>query len=80
MNKISQPKVTIYYSDTCRPCHACMEWMDQEGIEYEAVPAAKAKEQGVKIWAVPTILIEGMHGQIQGFRRDKIKAALQQND
>lgn len=67
--------IKVYTTPTCIYCHALMEWLDKEGIEYEEVDAREMPG----ITAVPVTEINGE--RIIGFDRPAIKKALQnQND
>lgn len=70
--------VIVYYSEHCGPCHACMDWLKGEGVEFEAVPALEAKKQGVPIFGVPTIDVNGTI--VRGFNRELLKRALRGDD
>lgn len=69
-------KVKVYYSEHCGPCHACMDWLKEQGVEFEAILAFEAKKQdpNLEIWSVPTIKIDDKY--IRGFRRDELKETL----
>lgn len=55
--------IRIYSSPKCSPCHALMEWLDSEGIEYEEV---QDREQSMKngVSHYPTVEMDGVrfHG------------------
>lgn len=74
-------KVTIYTTPTCIFCHALMEWLDGEGVDYEQidvsnpVEAAKAeKTLGHPIEGVPISIVNNQ--EIIGFDRPAFKKAL----
>lgn len=60
----------VYYSETCRPCHALMEWLDEKGIEYEKIVPGPADA----IYAVPTTEIDNV--RIKGLDRHTIALIL----
>lgn len=67
--------IKIYTTETCVYCHALMEWLDEQGIEYEEVSA----ENDPTIQAVPVTRIDQKDGsvaEIVGFDRHAIKKAL----
>ena len=68
MHKTSTIKV--YTTTTCIYCHALMEWLDQQGIEYEEINAEAMPDINV----VPVTDINGE--RIVGFDRPAIKKAL----
>ena len=62
--------IKIYTTPTCVYCHALMDWLDEQGVEYEEVDA-----RGMAgISAVPVTEINGE--RIVGFDRPGIKKAL----
>lgn len=63
-------KIKVYTTPTCIYCHALMEWLDQQGIEYEEIDASTM--EGIN--AVPVTEINGQ--RIVGFDRAAIKKAL----
>ena len=63
--------IKIYTTPTCAYCHALMAWLDDMGVEYEAIDATKNPE----ITAVPVTEINGE--RIIGFDRPAIKRALE---
>ncbi len=65
--------ITVYTTPTCLYCHALMDWLDHEGIEYQEVSANDAP---FPITAVPVTDINGQ--QIVGFDRAAIKKALKE--
>ena len=62
--------IKIYTTPTCAYCHALMDWLDSEGIEYVEMDATKEKDINV----VPVIEVNGE--RIVGFDRPAIKRAL----
>lgn len=62
--------IKVYTTSTCPWCHALMDWLDQQGIEYEEIDATKMPD----IQTVPVTEINGQ--RIVGFDRPAIKAAL----
>lgn len=60
----------VYSTTTCPYCHALMDWLDQQGVEYEEIDASNMPD----IQAVPVTEINGM--RIVGFDRPAIKKAL----
>lgn len=77
-------KPIIYTTPTCVYCHALMDWLDQQEIEYEersALALAKddeiAKKFGYEFETVPTTIIGDE--VIVGFDRPAILLALEQN-
>lgn len=62
--------IKIYTTSTCAYCHALMDWLDSQGIQYEEVDATKFPE----ISSVPVTEINGQ--RIIGFDRPAIKRAL----
>lgn len=64
--------IKVYSTDTCPYCHALMDWLEQQGVEYEEIDASKMPD----ITAVPVTEINGE--RIEGFDRPAIKKALQQ--
>lgn len=62
--------IKVYTTPTCIYCHALMEWLDEQGIEYQEIDASKIPD----ITAVPVTEINGQ--QIVGFDRPAIKKAL----
>lgn len=63
--------IKVYTTQTCPYCHALMDWLEQQGIEYEEVDASNMPD----ISAVPVTEINGE--RIIGFDRPAIKRALQ---
>lgn len=63
--------IKVYTTPTCIYCHALMDWLDREGVEYQEISASNAP---FPITAVPVIDINGQ--QIVGFDRAAIKKAL----
>lgn len=64
--------IKVYSTDTCPYCHALMDWLEQQGVEYEEIDASNMPD----ITAVPVTEINGE--RIVGFDRPAIKKALQQ--
>lgn len=62
--------IKVYSTTTCPYCHALMDWLDQQGVEYEEIDASNMPD----IQAVPVSEINGM--RIVGFDRPAIKKAL----
>lgn len=62
--------VKVFTTPTCVYCHALMEWLDEQGIEYEEVSASSDPT----ISAVPVTEIGDK--RIIGFDRRAIKKAL----
>lgn len=62
--------IKVYTTPTCIYCHALMEWLDELGVKYEEINAAKMKD----IATVPVTEINGE--RIVGFDRPAIKKAL----
>ena len=74
-------KVTVYSTPTCIFCNALKEWLDDQGVEYEAIDvsdsannAAAEKALGHSIEGVPVSLVDGQ--EIMGFDRPAFKKAL----
>ena len=66
--------IKIYTTPTCAYCHALMDWLDQLGVKYVEMDAAKEPD----ITAVPVTEINGE--RIVGFDRPAIKKALKDLD
>ena len=62
--------IKVYSTTTCPYCHALMDWLDQQGVEYEEIDASNMPD----IQAVPVTEINGMRSV--GFDRPAIKKAL----
>lgn len=62
--------IKVYTTQVCPYCHALMDWLDQQGVEYEEVDAANMPG----IQAVPVTEINGE--RIVGFDRPALKKAL----
>ncbi len=62
--------IKVYTTPTCIYCHALMEWLDKEGVEYQEVDASTMPG----ITAVPVTEIGDQ--RIIGFDRPAIKKAL----
>lgn len=60
----------VYTTKTCIYCHALMDWLEKEGIEYQEIDATTMPD----ISAVPVTEINGE--RIIGFDRPAIKRAL----
>ena len=76
-------KPIIYSTPTCVYCHALMDWLDSEGIEYEEKDATNpvaehelSQKLGrkIEIETVPTTVVGGE--VIVGFNRPAIKKVL----
>ena len=63
--------IKVYTTQTCPYCHALMDWLEQQGVEYEEVDASNMPD----INAVPVTEINGE--RIIGFDRPAIKHALE---
>lgn len=62
--------IKVYTTKTCVYCHALMDWLEQQGIEYQEIDATTMPD----ITAVPVTEINGE--RIVGFDRPAIKRAL----
>ena len=62
--------IKVYTTPTCAYCHALMDWLESEGIEYVEVDATKYDD----IKTVPVTEIGDV--RIVGFDRPAIKRAL----
>ncbi len=62
--------IKVYTTPTCPWCHVLMEWLDQQGIEYQEIDAREVPG----ISSVPVTEINGE--RIVGFDRPALKAAL----
>ena len=62
--------IKVYTTTTCPYCHALMDWLDRQGVEYEEVNAENMKDINI----VPVTEINGE--RIEGFDRPAIKKAL----
>lgn len=62
--------IKVYSTETCPYCHALMDWLDTQGVEYEEIDATKVEG----ITTVPVTEINGK--RIIGFDRPAIKKAL----
>lgn len=62
--------IKVYTTATCPWCHVLMEWLDEQGIEYEEVDATTIPD----ITSVPVTEINGE--RIVGFDRRALKQAL----
>lgn len=62
--------IKVYTTKTCVYCHALMDWLEQQGIEYQEIDATTMSD----ITAVPVTEINGE--RIVGFDRPAIKRAL----
>lgn len=62
--------IKVYTTPTCIYCHALMEWLEEQGIEYQEIDATSVDG----ITAVPVTEINGE--RIVGFDRPAIKKAL----
>lgn len=63
--------IKVYTTQICPYCHALMDWLDQQGVEYEEVDASSMPD----IQAVPVTEINGE--RIVGFDRPALEKALQ---
>ena len=63
--------IKVYTTQICPYCHALMDWLDQQGVEYEEVDASSMPD----IQAVP--VTENNGERIVGFDRPALKKALQ---
>ena len=63
-------KIKVYTTATCPYCHVLMDWLDEQGIEYEEIDATTMDDIAV----VPVTEINGE--RIVGFDRPAIKRAL----
>ena len=63
-------KIKVYTTPTCAYCHALMDWLDKQGIEYTEMDATKDPN----ISTVPVTVIGDE--RIVGFDRPAIKKAL----
>lgn len=63
--------IKVYTTETCPYCHALMDWLEQQGIEYEEVNASALPD----ITAVPVTEIDGQ--RIIGFNRPALKKAIE---
>lgn len=62
--------IKVYTTPTCMYCHALMEWLEEQGIEYQEVDATSQPD----ITVVPVTEIG--NERIVGFDRSAIKEAL----
>lgn len=62
--------IKVYTTETCPYCHAVMDWLDEQGVEYEEVRVTPE----MNIDAVPVTEINGE--RIIGFDRPALKRAL----
>ncbi len=62
--------IKVYTTPTCIYCHALMDWLEQQGIDYEEHSASELPD----IEAVPVTIIGDQ--TIIGFDRPAIKQAL----
>jgi len=65
--------IKVYSSPTCVYCHALMDWLETQGIEYQELNASDFSD----IAAVPVTDINGEI--IVGLDRPALKKALQKN-
>ena len=65
-----KPEIKVYSTTTCPYCHALMDWLDVQGIEYQEVDATSDPT----ITSVPVTEIG--ETRIIGFDRPAIKKAL----
>ncbi len=66
--------IKVYTTTTCPWCHALMDWLEKEGIEYQEINAASMPDIDV----VPVTEINGE--RIVGFDRPAIKAAIKKSE
>lgn len=66
------PLIKVYSTETCPYCHALMDWLDQQEINYEEVDASNLPD----IEVVPVTEIGDQ--KIVGFDRPAIKQALKE--
>lgn len=69
-NNNTTPTIKVYTTKTCIFCHALLDWLDHQGVEYEEISAENMPD----ITAVPVTEINGE--RIVGFDRPAIKKAL----
>ena len=62
--------IKVYTTTSCPWCHALMDWLDKQGVEYEEVDATTV--EGINV--VPITEINGE--RIEGFDRPALKKAL----
>ncbi len=62
--------IKVYTTETCPYCHALMNWLEEQGYEYEEIDARTMPN----IRVVPVTEINGQ--LIEGFDRPAIKKAL----
>ena len=62
--------IKIYTTPTCPYCHVLMDWLDEQGLEYEEIDATTMDDIAV----VPVTVIGDE--KIVGFDRPAIKRAL----
>lgn len=65
--------IKVYTTQTCPYCHALMDWLDEQNVEYEEVDITNTPTD---ITAVPVTEINGQ--RIVGFDRPALKRALQE--
>lgn len=65
--------IKVYTTQTCPYCHALMDWLDEQNVEYEEVDITNTPTD---ITAVPVTEISGQ--RIVGFDRPALKRALQE--
>ena len=65
--------IRVYSTQTCPYCHALMDWLDGQGVEYEEIDITNTRVPGIE--AVPVTEINGE--RILGFDRPTIKKALE---
>ncbi len=68
----TNPTIKVYSTATCPYCHALMDWLDQQGVDYEEIDASALPNIDV----VPVTEINGQ--KIVGFDRPAIKQALKE--
>ena len=65
-------KIKVYTTTTCPYCHALMNWLEEQGVEYEEVNAENID------WITSVPVTEIGDEKITGFDRPAIKRALKQ--
>ena len=65
--------IQVYSTSSCPYCHALMDWLEEQNIEYQEINADSMPD----ITAVPVTIIG--QDKIIGFDRPAIKRALKKN-
>ena len=65
--------IQVYSTSSCPYCHALMDWLEEQNIEYQEINADNMSD----ITAVPVTIIG--QDKIIGFDRPAIKRALKKN-